>query len=85
MWVSFFRHAKLTDPIPFRYTGLFYQRILLPLALCFLCPKETNQLKASRMTAQSFSREILCPSSGTFSGRYMPCELDWFALTTFRR
>jgi hypothetical protein len=72
---------KVTDPIPYRYTGPFYQRISRPSALCFLCPKETNQLKASRMTTQSFSQEILCPSSGTFSGRYMPCKLDWLALT----
>ena len=64
---------KVTDPIPYRYTEPSCQRILLPSALCFLCPKETNQLKASWMTTQSFSQEILCPSSGTFSGRYMPC------------
>ena len=57
-----------------RYTEQFYRKIPLPSVPCFLCPRATNQLKASRMTTQWFSWEILCLSSGTFSGRYMLCE-----------
>jgi len=58
-----------------RYTEQSYPKIPLPLVPCFLCPRETNRLKASRITTQSFSWEILCHSFGTSSGRYMLCEL----------
>jgi hypothetical protein len=72
--------TTVIDPTPRRYTGPCYRRIPLPSAPCSRCLKETNQLKASQMTTQSFSREILCPSFGTSCGRYMPCELDRLAL-----
>ena len=77
----FFRCATITDSTPCRYTGPFYQRIPPPSAQCFLCLKETNQLKGSQTTIQSFSQEILCPSFVTSSGRYMLCELGRLALT----
>lgn len=71
----------MTHPTLHRYIGPFCQRILLRSALCSLCPKETNKLKASQTITRSFSQEILRPSSGTSSGRYMPCELDRLAPT----
>jgi hypothetical protein len=43
------------DSTPYRYTERFYRKIPLPSAPRFLCPRETNQLKARQTTTQSFS------------------------------
>jgi hypothetical protein len=63
-----------------RCTEQSYQKIPLPSVPCFLCPRETNRLKASRMTTQSFSWEIPYHSFETSSGRYMLCEFNKLVL-----
>ena len=75
-------HSNCHLSHPFRYTEQLFRRIPLPSTPCFLCPKETNKLRASRMTTRSFSQEIQCLSSGTSSGRCMPCEL-WKLVLVF--